>query len=255
MSILQYKKNIFSQNGEDGLIEYIFSKILGNNSGTFIEFGAWDGKYLSNTYNLFLNKNWNGIYIEGDTEKYNDLCDNFRAYKDRIDCVNAFVGFDENDKLDKLIEIYSTKRNFDFISIDVDGLDYFIFEKLVKYLPKVICIEVNAGHDPEYGNIIPKHIAENNIGQSIKVITDLATLKGYFPLCYNGNLFLVQNMFKHLFTEHIKSIQDIYMDFLNYSEPDAIEHLKRTFIDTNYYNDFLFKNFTLYNFIIHGINK
>jgi hypothetical protein len=133
MSILQYKKNIFSQNGEDGLIEYIFSKILGNNSGTFIEFGAWDGKYLSNTYNLFLNKNWNGIYIEGDTEKYNDLCDNFQAYKDRIDCVNAFVGFDENDKLDKLIEIYSTKRNFDFISIDVDGLDYFIFARLLRY--------------------------------------------------------------------------------------------------------------------------
>ena len=37
---------------------------------------------------------------------------------------------------------------FDFVSIDVDGLDYQILKAFKKHLPKVICIEVNAGHSP-----------------------------------------------------------------------------------------------------------
>jgi len=139
--------------------------------------------------------------------------------------------------------------------MDVDGLDYFIFEKMVKYLPKVICIEVNAGHHPEFDSIIPKNVAENNIGQSIKVISDLAIKKGYFPLCYSANLFLVQNEYKYLFTEHIKPIKDIYIDFLNYRETNEIEHLKKTFIYKKYYNNFLFENNILYDFIMKGINK
>ena len=249
MSILQHKKNIYSQNGEDGLIEYIFNRILGDRKGTFIEFGAWDGKFLSNTYNLFISKNWDGIYIEADTEKYKDLLYNFSLYKDRIDCVNAFVGFADNDNLDHIIETQSLKRTFDFVSIDVDGLDYFIFEKMVKFLPKVICIEVNAGHDPSYGFILQENVAKNNIGQSITVISKLAAQKGYFPLCYSGNLFLVKNEYKHLFIDDLKTIEEIYTEFLQYLEPAGIQHLKKTFIDTNIYNNFLFENSALNNFI------
>lgn len=51
-SCLRFKNNIYSQNGEDGIIQYIFDK-LNIKNGNFIEFGAWDGKHLSNTYNLF----------------------------------------------------------------------------------------------------------------------------------------------------------------------------------------------------------
>lgn len=248
MSILNKKKNIFSQNGEDGIIEYIFDKLNISENGTFIEFGAWDGKYLSNTYNLFLNKNWNGIYIESDKTKFDDLVYNFNSYKNRIECINEIVGFEKDNNLDVLIDKYSTKTKFDFISIDVDGLDYFILEYMNKYLPSVICIEINAGHDPEYQYIIPANIAGNNIGQSIKIINDLGSQKGYFPLCYTGNLFLVKNEFKHLFTDDLKSIRNIYIDFLNHLEKDGIEHLKNTFIVNNIYNDFLFLNPTLNEF-------
>jgi hypothetical protein len=246
-SILNKKYNIYSQNGEDGIIDYIFTK-LNIHKGTFIEFGAWDGKHLSNSYNLFLNKEWNGIYIEADSNRYNDLVSNFHNVRDRIDCINAFVGFTENDNLDTLIETYSTKREFDFVSIDVDGLDYFIFNRMNRYLPKVICIEVNAGHDPEYSFVIPEQVASNNIGQSIKVISSLAINKGYFPLCYTGNLFLVKNEYVHLFRDDIRTFSDMYVEFLQHLGRDGVLHLKNTFVLNKLYNGFLFENEALEKF-------
>jgi len=49
---IKYGKNIFTQFGEDGIIEKLFSDLKINN-GIVVEFGAWDGIYLSNVYNLW----------------------------------------------------------------------------------------------------------------------------------------------------------------------------------------------------------
>ena len=130
-SILVHKKNINSQNGEDGIIEEIFRR-LNIKNGNFVEFGAWDGKHFSNSLKL-LNEGWSGIYIESDEKKYNDLVKNFSNYKNIV-CLNSMVGYNENDNLDTIVETTTFKdKEFDFISIDVDGLDYFIFERLNKY--------------------------------------------------------------------------------------------------------------------------
>lgn len=247
-SILTRKNNVFSQNGEDGIIEFIFRRI-GIDKGTFIEFGAWDGKHLSNTYNLFLN-GWKGIYIETDRNRYTDLLTTFQEHRDRVDCVNAHVGYTDTDNLDTLVEKYSDKRNFDLVSIDVDGLDYYIFEKMVKYLPTVVCIEVNAGHHPEYSELIPLNVASNNVGQSLRVISTLADTKGYFPLCYTGNLFLVKKEYLPLFNDVVRPLPDIYNEFLAYLGPEGTLHLKKTFIIGKMYNGFLFKNTALEEFCL-----
>ena len=68
-----YKKNISSQNGEDGIIEEIFKRIKNISDYHCCEFGAWDGKYLSNTYNLIKNHNYNALLIEGDKKRFIEL--------------------------------------------------------------------------------------------------------------------------------------------------------------------------------------
>ena len=214
MSLLYYRKNINSQNGEDGVIEQIF-KMMNIKNGNFIEFGAWDGKHLSNSYKLFT-EGWSGIFIEGDSPKFNTLINNFRNYNN-VCCINRYVGYSDNDSLDTIIEESSFKnKQFDFISIDVDGLDYFILQKLNKYLPKVICIEVSSGHSPNFSELLNENVARNNVGQSINVMAKMAYEKGYFPLCYTGNLFLVKNEYKDIFKDYIKTNEDIYKDFLNH---------------------------------------
>jgi len=67
----KYRKNVYSQNGEDGIIEELLKR-LNINNGWVCEFGAWDGIHLSNTFNL-VKKNFNAVFIEGDKNKYNDL--------------------------------------------------------------------------------------------------------------------------------------------------------------------------------------
>ena len=68
-----YKKNIFSQYGEDGIIEEIFKRLEGVSDKQCCEFGAWDGKFLSNTCNLITNHNYEAVLIEADEKKFNEL--------------------------------------------------------------------------------------------------------------------------------------------------------------------------------------
>lgn len=212
--MLQYRYNKYSQNGEDGIIDTIFKR-LHIQHGRFIEFGAWDGKHLSNCYKL-VEEGWSGIFIESDPNRFTDLVRNFSSY-DTITCIQTLVGYSRQDSLDTIIHQSNQKNNeFDFISIDVDGLDYFIFDAIHTYLPKVICIEVSSGHSPTFPSILPESIAKNNVGQSIEVISRKGAEKGYFPLCYTGNLFLIKNEYKHLFEDCIKDPTGIYFDFLEH---------------------------------------
>lgn len=60
-----YQKNIYSQFGEDGIIQRIFEILPVTDEKWCVELGAWDGIYLSNTHHLIKNKQWNGVLIEG----------------------------------------------------------------------------------------------------------------------------------------------------------------------------------------------
>ena len=73
-NLLNYRYNITSQYGEDGIIEEIFNRILNLEKDFWCcEFGAWDGKLFSNTWNLLNNKHWHGVLIEGDKRKHPEL--------------------------------------------------------------------------------------------------------------------------------------------------------------------------------------
>ena len=84
------------------VIEQIF-KMMNVKKGNFIEFGAWDGKHLSNCLKLFT-EGWSGIFIEGDSSKFNTLVNNFKNYNN-ICCINRYVGHNDNDSLDTIIEL------------------------------------------------------------------------------------------------------------------------------------------------------
>ena len=60
----KFERSIYSQNGEDGVIESLF-ELLGTDSKYCVEFGAVDGLYVSNTLNLRKHKGWACLLLDG----------------------------------------------------------------------------------------------------------------------------------------------------------------------------------------------
>ena len=150
MKLLQYRSNIWSQKGQDGIINRLIATKFPFTNKWCCEFGAWDGKKFSNTWNLIKNHNWNGIMIEADAIKYQELAKNREEVSDRLIIKNCEVGYFKSDKekigkpLDEILEECNAPKDIDLISIDVDGPDYYIWEGLVKYRPKIVVIEHNS---------------------------------------------------------------------------------------------------------------
>jgi hypothetical protein len=193
-----YKKKIFSQFEEDGIIEEIFKRLKGVSNKQCCEFGAWDGKFLSNTCNLITNHNYEAILIEADKRKFDELNINFPDKK--IIKINKFVNFSGENSLDNIFKNNFFSKDFDFLSIDIDGCDYWIFESLKEFTPKVICIEFN----PSIPNKV-EFVQERNMkikqGSSAKSIIDLGLKKNYFPIASTYcNIFLIHNTFKKFIT-------------------------------------------------------
>lgn len=185
-SLLKFSKNIYSQNGDDGIIERIFTNVQTKNK-TCCEFGAWDGIHLSNCRKLIL-EGWQAVMIEADQEKYKKLTKTYAENPDVL-CVNTFVDTANNSVA--AICTQSGMPYLDFLSIDIDGLDYQIFEQLT-IQPTVVCVEVNAGHLPEDTEFVPVDIAMHNVGQPLGLFVYAADKQGYGLVAYNGNAYFVR---------------------------------------------------------------
>jgi hypothetical protein len=171
-----FKRTVFSQWGEDGILEQIFNTI-GFTSKYVVEFGGGDGVYLSNIRNLILNHGCRGIFIEGDPVKSQKCAE---TYADNPDIVSVcdYVGFESNTKLDDILEANNAPAEIDFCSIDIDGYDYFVWEAFVKYRPRVIAIEINPSIPNDVLFIQPR--SENVFqGSSAAAMVLLGVKKGY----------------------------------------------------------------------------
>lgn len=185
----KYAKNVYSQNGEDGIIEELLQR-LNISSGWVCEFGAWDGIYLSNTFNL-IQKGFNGIYIEGDESKFQDLLKTVEKHN-KIVPINKFIKHDIHEQsLDTILKDTNIPIDFDVLSIDIDSYDYHIWESLKIYSPKIVIIEINSSINTNVEN----HIHQEGVyqGTSFKPMLDLGVKKGYKFVLHTGNMIFVRN--------------------------------------------------------------
>lgn len=187
ISLRGYENNITSQFGEDGLIEEIFIRI-GIESRICVEFGAWDGKYLSNTWNLWHEKGWKAILIEGDENKAKLLRNNVRDFPEvHVHC--AYISNERENSLDEVLKYFHVPNAIDLISIDVDGNEYHLLKAMKAYKPRLIIVEFNPTI-PHYIEYVC--IKDSRIGSSALSLYLLAKNMGYHLVaCTQTNLFLV----------------------------------------------------------------
>lgn len=221
---------VFSNMEEDGITLWLIAS-LNIKQGFFIDIGSNDC-INSNCANLVFNFNWQGIFIDGDKrllrigKRMYDLFGKTRKLK--LQFLQAFV---TTNNINDVILNNKISNEIDFMSIDIDGNDYAIWNALTCIQPKIIVIE----NKIEYGCydvVIPSGTAfqPNEWGASPLSITKLAREKGYTLVAANRKGFntfylrndLVDHIFPELAIEVLLSKPDVKKDFYTAAAMDKL---------------------------------
>lgn len=165
--------NVYSQFGEDGILKTIFDKI-GTESRFCVDVGAADGLLFSNV-RQFIEQGWKGLLIESNEKRFESLGRVGGQFgKGQVTCYNYKVGVQGCESLDFLLAKASAPEDFDLLSIDVDGQEYYIWNSLLKFKPRVVVIEYDPQVDPMF---IPPLNGEGQAGWN--ALTHVAASRGY----------------------------------------------------------------------------
>jgi hypothetical protein len=186
-SLLKYRCNIHSQNGEDGIIAELCAR-LGISIGWCVEFGAWDGKFLSNTFAL-VERGWRAVAIEGDPAKFQDLLRTATDFSGQMIPIQAYIEPEGEQSLDRILARMIIPREFDLLSIDIDSWDWQVWRSLRMFSPKIVVIEINSSVPPGLDIV---HSADHQ-GSSFTATLLLGREKGYTLVCHTGNMVFVRS--------------------------------------------------------------
>lgn len=163
-----HEGSVYSQGGEDGVLAHVF-ECIGTTNRRFVEFGAWDGLHWSNTALLRLEQGFSGLLMDGDPERAGRLV--------RCETVTA-------ENVNALFRKYEVPPAFDLLSIDIDGNEYWVWNALDGYRPRVVLIEYNVFFSTDVSKTMPYDAAHRwdktmFHGASLAALRKLGRKKGY----------------------------------------------------------------------------
>lgn len=159
-------KNIYSQNGEDGVIEKIF-EYIGTTNKFFVEFGVGDGTECNTR--LLREKGWHGLWMDGVYSSNHQI---------KTEIITA-------ENINSLFSTYNVPYEFDLLSIDIDGNDYWVYKAISpRYSPRVIVVEYNASYPPPQSKTVvydPSLVwrGTDYFGATLSAWHNLLSLRGY----------------------------------------------------------------------------
>lgn len=227
--LIRFAADHTSQNGEDGILQRLFDLIDDECSQRWcVDVGAWDGRHLSNTCSLLVDGNWKGILIEADAERFKDLK---KLHEPRGNlCLNVTVSGirDSKGSLDVLLREHGPRvelpDDFDFLCIDIDGADYWVWFHLLQsmFRPKIVCIEFNPSMPNDLIYIPPNDDAVRH-GASLAALVELGHRHSY--------VLVETTLFNAFFVDRA-----LYDQFLYHEVPDtSIEALHEATMSTTLY--------------------
>ena len=195
--------SIFSQHGEDGVLRFLMNKLSKNKRFFEIGFHATE----SNCLNLAVNHGFTGCFVDAEKDHCNKACSLYKKLNLDVDVINTYANRNIN-------EIYGEKygtKEVDVFSIDVDGVDYWIW-KYLEVDPRVVVVEYNSLIDIVKGSATVPYsdVFDNNgisyyHGASLSAFSNLGRNKGYsLVYCESAgvNAFFVRNDLLSLFESY-----------------------------------------------------
>lgn len=210
--LADYEKGVYSQNGEDGVIEKIFN-VIGHGERYYVEFGT-EAATECNTRYLKEKYNWWGLLMDGGHAN---------------SALNLHQEMITAENINQLFEKYYVPKEIDFLCIDVDFNDWYIWRAIETfYQPKVVMIEYNATHLPNEDRVIVYNAqgmwdGTNYFGGSILAFYNLGMSKGYSLVYANDNgvnLFFIRN-------DIIESCKAAGIEFASVNDVNAIYRAPR----------------------------
>jgi hypothetical protein len=176
---------VHSQTDEDGIILFLFS-VIGTANKKFVEIGT--GNCVEcNCANLAINFGWHGLFIDGDNMS---IAEGIRFYDNhpntRIFPPKFLSTIVDRDNVNEVIANAGFHDEIDLLSIDIDGMDYWIWDAIKSVNPRVVVIEANGKFGmrsitvPYVSNWVYNEKAHPHYhGASLPALTKLANKKGY----------------------------------------------------------------------------
>jgi len=200
----------YSQWGEQAMIFDALDK-LPERDGWCVDIGAGDGVTLSNTRAL-VESGYNAVLIESNPSKVNQLFVHSTNIG-KSQPIRATVGRNEGNRIDDILAGKTVAPpDFDFLSIDIDGMDYWVWADMSKYKPKLIMVEFNPTMD-ETLEFIQQPDATTNTGSSLLAIVRMANALGYELIATTAtNALFVEQEYFDRFGIRDNSIRALWTD-------------------------------------------
>lgn len=209
INLQEFEKKVFSQNGEDGIIEKL-NELLNKNPKYFVEFGVEDAKECNTRYLCYHDKLWSGLLMDSQHENTN---------------INLQKEFITKDNILSLFEKHQVPKHINLLSIDIDFNDYYILKEILQhYTMDIIICEYNASLTSKEDKVVVYN--ENHYWDYTNYFG--ASLLAYTKLCNNFNYSLiyceengVNCFFLHNnFVKKLKEEQNL--EFLNINNVDLL---------------------------------
>jgi hypothetical protein len=200
-SIHEAEFKVFSQFGEDGILQYLVRETgIRRDEQIFVEFGVQN--YVeSNTRFLLFNDNWRGLILDGSEQYMNFVRSQDLYWRHDLTAITAWI---TRDNINDLIKNAGFYGDVGILSVDIDGNDYWVWERIGVINPAIVVVEWNSVFGPDHAISIPysedfergtAHYSNLYWGASIQAFNHLAERKGYALMGSNtaaNNLFFVR---------------------------------------------------------------
>ena len=141
---------VFSQFGEDGIIQYLISKVPIEHD-IFVEFGVADFSE-SNTRFLLCNDNWRGLILDGGTAHIAFVRSNDLGWRHALDARSVFI---TRDNINETISAAGISGDIGLLSVDIDGNDYWVLQAIDVVSPRILIVEYNSTFGPDAAVTVP----------------------------------------------------------------------------------------------------
>lgn len=142
----RYEHQVFSQNGEDGIIREIFRRV-GTQDRTFLEVGVGDGQVNNTTF--LLSQGWQGCWLEGSQRSVTLIRRNFAGplASGQLKLLHATL---TAETVPECLARLGVPAEADLLSVDIDRNTYWVLAALLELVrPRAAVVEYNATYPPD----------------------------------------------------------------------------------------------------------